>query len=153
VVEDVAEAGMAIKGLDKMKANLAALEKKLGKADTLRVGFLEGATYPDGTSVPFVAAMDEFGNNYAPPRPFFRRMISEKSPTWPAAMVKVMKATDNDVVKSLNLMGEGIQGQLIQSINDFVSPGLAQSTIDRKGFDKPLIDTSVMVNSTGYEVK
>jgi hypothetical protein len=52
----------------------------------------------------------------------------------------------------LALMGEDIQGALIQSINDFTSPPLAQSTIDRKGFDKPLIDEAIMVNSTGYRV-
>jgi superfamily II DNA or RNA helicase len=52
----------------------------------------------------------------------------------------------------LRIVGEDIQGALIQSINDFTSPALAASTIARKGFDKPLIDTAVMVNSTGIKV-
>lgn len=131
------------------------LTKKLTGSQSLRVGFLEGATYPDGTSVPMVAAINEFGapSRGQPPRPFFRRMIAAKSPEWPKATAILMKKTNYDVDKTLNLMGEGIKGQLVQSINDLVSPPLAQSTIDAKGFSKPLIDTSVMINSVGYEVK
>lgn len=134
---------------------IKSITDKLTKKSVLRVGFLEGSTYPDGTSVPMVAAINEFGapSRGQPPRPFFRRMIAAKSPEWPKAVATLMKTTNYDVDKTLNLMGEGIQGQLVQSINDLVSPPLAESTIDAKGFDKPLIDTSVMVKSTGYEVK
>jgi len=34
-----------------------------------------------------------------------------------------------------------------------VSPTLAQSTVDRKGFSKPLIDTGNMLNSVTKVVK
>jgi hypothetical protein len=42
---------------------------------------------------------------------------------------------------------------LQQSIRDTNDPPLAQATIARKGFAKPLIDTSVMINSVDYEVE
>jgi hypothetical protein len=51
------------------------------------------------------------------------------------------------------MLGEDIEGALKKSINDLTSPPLAESTIAAKGFAKPLIDTSHMVNSTGYEVE
>lgn len=144
---------MKVTGGDKLANALAEIASKLKDGKTLNVGFLEGATYPDGTSVAFVAAMNEFGHSNAPPRPFFRNMIHDKSPEWPAAIAGLLKSTDMDVNKTLMLTGEAIKGQLQHSINTLTSPPLAQSTIDRKGHDKPLIDTSTMVNSVDYEVK
>jgi hypothetical protein len=134
---------------DKLAAHLKGLAEKF--SGSVNVGFLEGATYPDGTPVAAVAFWNEYGSS-GPPRPFFRSMIEEEKPTWGGKVAKLAKATDYDGAKILALMGEDIQGALIQSINDFTTPGLAQSTIDRKGFDKPLIDEAIMVNSTGYEV-
>jgi hypothetical protein len=141
-----------IKGGKKFEAAMAELAQKL-EGRQLNVGFLNGATYPDGTSVAFIAAMNEFGNGNAPPRPFFRRMVKEKSHEWAPAIGNLLVANKYNVDKTLNIAGEAIKGQLVQSINDLVSPPLAPSTIKRKGHAKPLIDTSVMVNSVGYEVK
>lgn len=146
-----------IKGGDKFEAALADLAKRVAQPGTLKVGFFEDATYPDGTSVAFVAAMNEYGHEYngvvTPPRPFFRNMIHDKSPEWPAALAGLLKANDMDAVKALNLAGEAIKGQLQQSIRDLVSPSLAESTIARKGFDKPLIETAVMLNAVGAKVE
>lgn len=145
----------AIKGGDKLEAALAELAEKVSRPGTLKVGFFENATYPDGTSVAMVAAINEYGapSRGQPPRPFFRNMIAEKSPTWPDAIANLLKTNNYDATKTLELVGEGIKGQLVQSINELVSPPLAESTIRRKGFDKPLIDTSVMINSVGYKVE
>jgi hypothetical protein len=142
-----------IKGGDKLESALRDLARRVARPATLRVGFLEGATYPNGMSVPMVAALNEFGTSRAPPRPFFRNMVSAKSREWPAALTKLLQASDYDAVTALQLAGQAIKGQLQQSINEFVSPPLAASTIKRKGFDKPLIDTGVMVNSVDYEVQ
>ena len=49
-------------------------------------------------------------------------------------------------------MGEGIKGQLQQSIRDTNAPPLAPATVSAKGFAKPLIDSSNMINSVDYEV-
>lgn len=48
-------------GGEAVKQKLLEIAKRLGKADLLKVGFLEGATYPDGTNVAMVAATQEFG--------------------------------------------------------------------------------------------
>lgn len=135
---------------DKLAARLKEISESF--SGSVNVGFLEGATYPDGTPVAAVAFWNEYGAS-GPPRPFFRNMIEEEKPTWGPKVEKLAKATNYDGKKILALMGEDIQGALIQSINDLTDPPLSQYTIDRKGFDKPLIDTSHMVNSTGYEVK
>lgn len=141
-----------IKGGQRFESAMLELAKKLNRPETLRVGFLEGSNYPNGTSVPMVAAFNEFGTSRAPPRPFFRNMVNAKSAQWPGALAKMLETNGNDVNAALKLVGEGIKGQLQQSIRDLVSPPLAASTIKRKGSDKPLIDTGVMINSVDYEV-
>lgn len=139
-------------GLEKALANIAA---KVSRAASVDIGFLEGATYPDGTSVPMVAAIQEFGapSVGVPPRPYFRSMIVQKSPEWPKAVGDLLRANDYDAQKTLAQTGEAIKGQLQQSIIDTNSPPLAQSTIDRKGSSKPLVDTGHLLASADYEVK
>jgi hypothetical protein len=126
---------MPIKGDKKLEQSLQKLSKGLSKGGTLRVGFLEGSTYPDGTSVPMVAAIQEYGAPSVgiPPRPFFRRMINEKSKEWPKAIAGLLKATDGDVHKTLMLTGEALKGQLQASIVNLVDPPLSPVTVMLRG--------------------
>ena len=149
----------ALKGAPGLMKKLEEIAQRMG-GGSVSVGFLEGATYPDGTSVPAVAYWNEFGKTvhsqdggyFQLPRPFFRQMIAKESPSWPKKMAKLAKATGYDGQRVLALMGEDIAGALKESINDFTTPALAQSTIDAKGFSKPLIDKAVMINGAGYQV-
>lgn len=134
-------------------STIAALQKLAVDFDgsTLQVGFMAGATYPDGTSVPDVAAQNEFGNSKRPARPFFRNMIAKESPTW-ASKIAALAGNGLDAQKILGLMGEDLKGGLQQSINDLQSPPLSPVTIAKKGFSKPLIETSHMLNSVTYRL-
>jgi len=87
-----------------------------------------------------------------PPRPFFRNMISKYSGTWGDEAAKRLVSNNYNMEVTLTMMGELISGQLRQSITDLMEPPNAPSTIAKKGFDKPLIDTGFMRKSTGYEV-
>ncbi len=144
-----------IKGGDKLARALADIGAKLGQHPTLRAGFLAGATYPDGTSVPMVAAIQEFGapSRNIPPRPFFRQMIAAKSGEWPDTVKRALLAKDYDAAAALALTGEVIRGELQDSIRSFSGVPLAPSTVKAKGFDKALVDTGTMLNSVDYEVK
>jgi hypothetical protein len=139
-------------GGEALAQKLAELIKKAGEAGSLRVGFLEGSTHPDGTSVPMVAALNEFGTSKMPARPFFRNMIAEKSPNWGPSLGAIAEKNGLDMKRTLALMGEGIGSQLQQAIVDFNSVPLSPATVDAKGFSKQLIDTAVMINSVGYQV-
>ncbi len=143
-----------LEGGEKLENYLTDLAERMRDGE-VSVGFFDTATYPDGTKVAAVAFFNEFGrpSRGQPPRPFFRRMIAKESPTWAGKLQKAIKFTKYDSERALHLMGEDIQGALIKSINDLTSPPLAPSTIAAKGFSKPLIDSSHMVNSTGYEVE
>lgn len=120
-----------IEGGDKLKAELERIAKNLKKGAAVEVGFLEGATYPDGTSVPMVAAIQEFGAPKVgiPARPFFRNMIADKSGEWGPALSRILPSVDYDAAKALDLMGEGIEGELRDSIIDTTEPPLSETTL------------------------
>lgn len=140
------------KGGEGLKTKLQEILDKVKGTQTVKVGFFEGATYEDGTPVPMVAALQEYGTSTIPSRPFFRNMIDEKSPTWGKSLAAITKSNGYDMQKSMATMGEGIGSQLQQSIVNFNSVPLAESTIAAKGFDSQLIDTATMINSVGYQV-
>jgi hypothetical protein len=133
---------------------LAEIAERVSQPWGLRVGFLENATYPDGKPVAMIAMIQEFGAPRAgiPPRPFFRNMIAAKQGEWPAAVGDLIVDNDYDVRAALDQAGFAIAGQLRQSIRDLWEPPLAASTVARKGFDKPLVDTGHMLNSVDHEV-
>lgn len=143
-----------VTGGKKFEDALRNIASRLSKG-ALQVGFMENARYPDGTQVAMVAAIQEFGAPRAgiPSRPFFRNMISAKSPEWSEAIAIQLKRTKYDVDLTLNRVGMAISEQLKQSIRDTNAPPLALATIRRKGHSKPLIDSGLMLRSATYRVK
>ena len=143
-------------GGDKLQAKLKELADKIG-SNSVSVGFLEDATYPTGQSVAEVAAYNEFGTTKSPARPFFGNMVEANKDSWGDALGKLCVALDYDIPKVMGQMGEGIKGQLQQSIIDFNDPPDSDGTIERKqsahGADATLVDTGHMLNSVDYEVK
>lgn len=120
-----------ITGGQKLAAALTKLAAKVSRPATLRVGFLSGATYPNGTPVAMVAAIQEYGSPKVgiPPRPFMRTMIAEKSPSWPKALKGLLKANDYDAARALDIAGEGIADQLRESIIALQEPALSPVTL------------------------
>jgi hypothetical protein len=144
---------VTIKGGDKLEQALKEIAKKVTNASTLGVGFLEGATYPDGTSVALVAAVNNYGSADIPARPFFTRMVKEGQEHWADDIGKLLPLHDYDARETLDLMGEKLKGELVQSITDQVYAPLKPSTVKAKGFATTLVDTSHMKNSVDAEVK
>lgn len=140
-----------LSGGSAMQAHLASIAKRIQDAGILRVGFLEGATYSDGTSVPEVAAKNEYGAKGVPMRPYFRTMIKNKKANWAVSIGQVLANNNYDIDATWQLMGEGIKGQLQTSIRDWTTPQNSQKTIDRKGFNKPLVDSGHMLQSVDYD--
>lgn len=145
-----------ITGGTKLEAKLREIAANLKSGGTLRVGFLEGATYPDGTSVAMVAALDEYGHGKTPPRPYFRTMIAEKSPEWPDAIADLLKTNNYDVKRTLETAGEAIKGQLQQSIIDLNEPALSAITVMLRGMkanNPSLVVTGSTVGEAARRVK
>lgn len=103
-------------------------------------------------SVAQVGFWNEFGTATSPARPAIRMTVKAKAPSWGKRMAKLAKAVDYDNAKILGGMGEVIQGQIKQTINSWPADN-APLTVALKGFNKGLIDSSVMVRAVDYEVK
>jgi hypothetical protein len=100
-----------------------------------------------------VAAIQNWGapSRGIPARAFFSNMVSRESGEWPALIRDELAYTKYNGPLAMRRVGAWIRGQLQQSIRDTNEPPLAPATIRRKGFDKPLIDTSHMINSADFE--
>lgn len=122
---------ITLTGGDRLDARLEAIASKIARGAFVRVGFLEGVRYPDGTPVATVAAIQNFGapEKGIPPRPFFTKMIEEKSKSWGEALVNRLKANEWDLSKALEQAGNGIAGQLRQAIVDMNNPPLSDVTL------------------------
>lgn len=139
-----------LSGGDSINKVLASIGRKM--SGSVNVGFLAGATYPDGTSVAQVAFWDEYGTATSPARPAFRMMIAHESPGWGALIAKAAPHYEYDGEKVLKFMGLKISEQLQQSIVGWQDPPNAPSTVRAKGFNKPWINTSHLLNSIDSEV-
>jgi hypothetical protein len=154
-----------IKGGDKLQAELNKIMASVNNAASADIGFLENATYPDGTKVAFVAAMNEYGDGKRPPRPFFSTTVEKRGGAWGHNLGVALKKYNFNAAASLAIVGQGAKEDVEASIREFTSPPLAESTIARKssgtvkkikgvlGPAKPLIDTGHMLNSVSVRVK
>ena len=129
----------------------AALSKYKDMNASVRVGVLENATYPDGTPVAMVAFWNEYGTRTSPVRAFFRTTVSENKKNWVLSVQNLMKM-HNDPKQVMGLIGVHMQEQIVQSINTWSDPPNAPYTIAKKGFDKPLVETGLLMRSIKSEV-
>ena len=119
---------------ENVNKTLMGIAKKMGGGQ-VQVGFLSDSplgTYPNG--VPVAAAMfwAEYGHEGqfpAPPRPYFRTMIAQESPTWGGKMAQLAKFTNYDGKRVLALLGEDIAAALQESIVNYSGVPLAASTL------------------------
>ena len=129
----------------------AALSRYKDMNASVRVGVLENATYPDGTPVAMVAFWNEYGTRTSPVRAFFRTTVSEQKKNWVLSVQNLMKI-HNDPKQVMGLIGVHMQEQIVQSINTWSDPPNSAYTIAKKGFDKPLVETGVLMRSIKSEV-
>lgn len=154
-----------IKGGDMMLKRLAAMVKK-NRGAVLSVGYLHGSTEADGTPIPLVAALNEFGSTrkvvdekgkegrteHVPPRPFMRATVQRKKGDWGKNLGTALKVKGYDLKEALKVVGNFMVGDFKQTINEFTTPANAPSTIASKGYDAPLRASKNMLNATDYRI-
>lgn len=143
-----------IKGGDKLKQFLENIAKQKAKVD---VGFFENAKYPDGTQIAEVAIIQEFGNDKIPPRPFMQPTFNDEKAKWLNILANtIKKQQDNiNVKKALTVVGVVAQDDIKDKIDWWAKEGTprnAPDTIEKKGFDSPLIETGMMRDAVHFEV-
>lgn len=119
----------AIKVLEHIGANVR-------KGKFVKVGHLEArdsghqATYAEtGIAIAQVAAWQEFGTKTAPARPTFQPMIDKNKPHWGKQMGVALKMYDYDTAKALDLMGQSMTDELVESIVETMQTPLSEVTL------------------------
>lgn len=110
-----------------------------------------GGTYPKGTPMPLVAAVNEFGSpsQGIPERPAFRAAIQQLRGEVPRMARDAVRSGggeppgQGDVLEAADRGAELIQ----ESMKAWTQPPNAPATIRKKGRDDPWIDTRRMVNA------
>lgn len=141
----------SISGGNKLEAKLEELAAK-AKDARVRVGILEGATYPDGTSTALVGFVQEFGTDDGriPPRSFMRSTVMQRENAWRQGLKKLLQQGHSGKA-ALNMLGMQMAGDIKTQISAITSPPLKPQTAARKGHEKPLIDKKQLINAINYE--
>lgn len=120
---------------------------------TIKIGVASGSTYPDGQSVADVAYWDEYGTENIPARPTISLVPFKYGDEWRGQLESILKSSGWKVEQSLEAFANMIVGQVKMEINNLVDPPLSPYTIKKKGSDKPLIDTGLLLNSYAYQIE
>lgn len=112
-----------------------------------------------------VAIINEYGTEDIPPRPAFKKGLDDSVKSNKKLIDAALK---NFVNHMLTGRKDSIKRNLTQALTQIgrsakkntkdiikagsMSPGNAQSTIDRKGFDHPLWETGLLHDSVDYKI-
>lgn len=173
---------VTLKGGDALKRHLNMIASRLGRGAAVKVGFFEGDRYSSDEyhftesrlkamspetrqfaqflqgkkkfngSVAQVALWNEFGTKRSPPRPFMRNTVASKSPRWGNALGRALRARNYDARLALNDVGQGIVGQMRETIIGWTDPPNSKLTRELKGKNSPLRDTGFLLASVDYQV-
>lgn len=121
-------------------------------------GWGEQARYNANISIGKVMALQNYGfkkdDVVVPARPFMDNCINNNQNKWKQesnyllSQVVLGKITFNNIVNQLKL---SLSGDLAEEIQKTNTPPNAPSTIKKKGFNKPLIDTGTAIASITSE--
>ena len=120
------------------------------------IGYFSEHRYPDGKPVAYVAAIQEFGHpaSNIPMRAFMRRANIEGKET-AARMIKTFsKRTHGGISdQAARFLGAYMVGLIKQTIERWSIPPNAPFTVERKGFNNPLIETRHMQQSVTAKIE
>lgn len=114
-----------------------------------------GEAYPDSqATVAEVAFWNEFGTITAPERSFIRSTVDENQKVLEAMTAKLLSdvlAGKLTTKMALDKIGFRIQELIKKKILELNDPKNAPSTIARKGFNNPLVDSRRLWRSIAFE--
>ena len=138
------------------KAALEAFDASKFDNTIMQVGVVdESLAYPDGTRVVDVAMWNEFGTDTIPARPALRTALKKIAPTLAkigTEQAKQMLAGKLRFDHATRRLAKLLAGAMQESIEKWRRPPNAESTVARKGFNDPLIETGLYVNSIDFKL-
>ena len=149
----------AVKDVDHGYTELVKRVFAMGAPD-IDVGVLEnkGADKAEGDDVRVVdvASWAEFGTDTQPERSWLRAFFDEHKEECRNKLADLLKKVIEGTLtedQALEQFGLWAVGQIQKRIADGIAPENAPSTIEKKGSDKPLIDTGVFRSAISYRVE
>ncbi|MDY8913955.1 hypothetical protein UZS93_14145 [Escherichia coli] len=109
---------------ERLRQATAELQRK-----TVKVGWFESAKYEDGTSVAYVASLNELGKNA---RPFMRPTIADRAQVWKSVGKKGAKQVINGEATAgymFELIGLQASGDIAKTITKITDPPLSPVTL------------------------
>ncbi len=150
---------------------LAKLLMKMANAPHVAVGILQDEKRDDGFSMVDLAVVHEYGSKDGriPQRSFIRSTCDEKRHDHAKVMAQLQQkciAGKLTMAQALTTIGEVVSKDMVQTINNGIEPGLAESTEKAKlrslkkqnrkasgvGF-RPLIESGKLKGSITHEVR
>ena len=104
-------------------------------------------------SVADVAAANEFGGGHRPPRPFMRYTLEHRGRKWKKILQDILPQYFDNIKKAMEHLGDAAAEDLADMIRIWTAPPNAPSTIKKKGFNDPLVDSGQMMSSVRWRVK
>ena len=134
------------------------LKKSFAKAEMLedQVGWQDDAVYgSDNENLPMAQVANWLEEGVAskniPPRPFmrvgFKAALSKGANDASFKRIITAVANGQDVFKALHKEGDSFRQTLRQVMIDWDTPRNAPTTVELKGFDDPLIETSELISN------
>lgn len=123
------------------------------------LGWFENATYPTGESVAAIMMANEFGSTGSatkaptPARPLLRQtaaVLDEKVPAYIERRKMEMMEGTLSVEDYRKKLGEAMVAAGLEVLKKGDFAPNAESTVKKKGFDKPLVDTGNLGQSITY---
>lgn len=149
-------------GHDKITAAGEKFLKELQELSQMqvRVGFQRGKKHKGkgkraGADLVDIALYNELGTDTIPSRPFLAQTVDQQGETIKQASAELIvqvvegKMKGKQALKNIGVLVKGaVQQQMVEG--EFVPN--APSTIQRKGSDKPLIDTGQLRQGVSYQI-
>lgn len=106
---------------------------------------------PTGTTVAEIYWWNEFGTSRIPERPTLRPTFAKEKVKYQLILARISSRAMNEpgynLRQAMGKLGEVAQQDIQKAIVELKTPPNAQSTIDNKGSDNPLVDTGQLVSS------
>lgn len=139
------------------RSALEAFGKTNFNNSIMQVGIVEDQFYEDGTSLMDVVLWNEFGTDdgHVPERAALRTAVKKAAPGLAklgAQQAKLMLQGKLRFDVAARRLAKILRDEMIGSVERWKKPPNAPSTIERKGFDDPLIETGLYINSISYKL-
>ena len=119
---------------------LSQFQTKNARGVSIDIGWFAGevATY---------VLANEFGTATIPARAFVRTTIDSQRPKYERMLIDVLRraqAQNLDLATAMQPIANEVRNDVIKAIQTWSDPANAESTVAKKGFNAPLVDTGQM---------